>query len=174
MLLSILSSSSKFFQYFKLIINFYKIFLFPLWILKNIHHFLFSYLFPVFTLNFTLQFIFSKLWSGPLRSLMSVIALLNLLLMKIWSVWFTVLPSAEYHVSLWISLCGNVVLLTFKPLDITNWIIFILVLLVVLCKLSLPVVGLYMLSLPNFALKSPCIILMSNLAIWFIFCSNKL
>ena len=29
------------FQYFKLISNFYSIFLFPLWILKNIHHFSF-------------------------------------------------------------------------------------------------------------------------------------
>jgi len=38
-------------------------------------------------------------------------------------------------------------------------------LLVSLCKLSLPMVGLYMLSLPTFALKSPSIILMSDLAI---------
>jgi len=31
-----------------------------------------------------------------------------------------------------------------------------------------------MFSLPTFVLKSPSIILMSDLAIWFIFCSNKL
>ena len=94
---------------------------------------------------------------------MFVIALLNLLLIKTWPIWFAVLPSAEYCVSLWISLCGNV-FLTFKPLDIANWIIFILLLLVSLCKFSLPVVGLYMFSLPTFALKSPSIILMSELA----------
>jgi len=49
------------FQYFKLIIHFYSIFLFPLWILKNIQQFSSLIIFPVFTLNFTLKFIFSKL-----------------------------------------------------------------------------------------------------------------
>ena len=104
--------------------------------------------------------------SGPLSARMSVIALLNLLLIKTWPIWFAVVPSAEYYVSLWISSRGNVVLLTFKPLDIPNWIIFIPLLLVVsLCKFSLPVVGLYMFSLPTFALKSPSTSLMSELAL---------
>jgi len=58
--------------------------------------------------------------SGPLSVLMSVIALLNLLIIKMWSIWFADLPSAEYHVSLRIFLYENVVLLTFKPLDIAN------------------------------------------------------
>ena len=100
-------------QDFKPIINFHNIFLLPLWILKHIHYFLFSvYLFSVFVLNFTLKFILNKLWfdpmSGPLSALMYVIALLNLLLLKTWSIWFVVLPSVEYRFSLWISLCGNV------------------------------------------------------------------
>ena len=53
------------FQYFKLIINFYSIVLFPFWILKKYSQFVFPplYLFPGFTLNFTLKFIFSKLCS---------------------------------------------------------------------------------------------------------------
>ena len=103
--------------------------------------------------------------SGPLIALMSVTTHLNLLLIKTWSICFAVLLSAEYHVSLLISLCGNAVLLTLKPLDIANWIIFILLLLVSLCKLSLPVLGFYV-FLSTFALKSPSIISMSELAIY--------
>jgi uncharacterized membrane protein (DUF2068 family) len=34
--------------------------------------------------------------SGPPSALMSAIAHLNLLLIKTWSIWFAVLPSAEY------------------------------------------------------------------------------
>jgi len=107
--------------------------------------------------------------SGPLHALMCVIAVLNLLLVKTWSVWFVVLPSAEYHVCLWISSCGNVVLLTFKPYRYRKLNPFIPLLFVSLCKLSLPMVGLYMFSLPTFAVISPSIILMIELAIWFIF-----
>ena len=80
----------------------YSCFHFGFWRIFTI--FLFSlYLLPVFTLNFTLKFIFSKLWSypmsGPLSVLMPVIALLNLLPIKTWSIWFAVLPPAKYHVS---------------------------------------------------------------------------
>jgi hypothetical protein len=59
---------------------------------------------------------------------------------------------------LWISLCGNNVLITLKPLDIANLIIVILLLLVSLCEVSLPMAGLHMASLPTFALKYPSIV----------------
>ena len=58
-------------------------------------------------------------------------------------------------------------------IGVSQWI-FILLLLVSLCKLSLPMVGLYKSSLPTFALKYASIILMAELALWFTFCSNKL
>ena len=49
-------------------------------------------------------------------------------------------------------------------IGVSQWI-FILLLLVSLCKLSLPMVGLHMSSLPPFALKYASIILMAELAI---------
>ena len=124
-LLSLLSSSSIFSKISNLLLisTAYSCSHFEFWKVFTI--FLFSvYLFSVLTLSFTLNFIFNKIWSnlmsGPLRALMSVTALLNPLLIKIWFIWFAVLPSAEYDVSLCISLCGNVVLLTFKPSDTAN------------------------------------------------------
>jgi hypothetical protein len=118
-LLSVLLSSSIFYSisYLLLSSTTYSCFHFECW--KKSQFFFSHYItFQSFTLNFTLKFIFSKLWSNPmfrpLSALMSVIALINLLLIKTWSSWFAVLPSAEYHVCLWISLCGNVVLLTLK------------------------------------------------------------
>jgi hypothetical protein len=70
--------------------------LFPLWIFKNIHNFPFSlYLFSVFTLNFILKFILNKLCSDVCCCTSQS---------KTSSIWFAVLPSAEYHVCWWISL----------------------------------------------------------------------
>ena len=109
-LLSLLSSSSIFSRISNLLLisTAYSCTHFEFW--KMFLIFLFSsYLFSVLTLSFTLNFIFNQLWSdpmsGPLRALMSVIELLNLLLIKTWSIWFAVLPSAATIMYVFVHYC---------------------------------------------------------------------
>jgi hypothetical protein len=51
--------------------------------------------------------------------------------------------------------CGNIVLLTVRFLDVAKFTILTPLSLLISCKLSFPIVGLKMPSLPTFALKSP-------------------
>jgi hypothetical protein len=69
--------------------------------------------------------------------------------------------------------CANILLLTVRFLDVTQFTIQNPLLLMILCKLSFPIAGLKMLSLPTLAMKSP-----NKMFTWYLgnlsnICSNS-
>jgi hypothetical protein len=56
----------------------------------------------------------------------------------LWTIWLCVTPSGEVDVCLWMSRCGNVVLLTIRFFEVAKFIILTPLSLVVSCWLSLP------------------------------------
>jgi hypothetical protein len=72
-------------------------------------------------------------------------------------------PSGDVHVYLWMLGCRNIILLTLRFLDVAKFTNVTPLSLLISCKLSFPIVGLKMSSLPTLALKSP-----NRIFIWYL------
>jgi hypothetical protein len=71
-----------------------------------------------------------------------------LLSIELWSIWLCVFPSGDVQVNLRMLRCGNIVLLRIRFLDVAKFTTLIPISLLIWCKLSFPIVGLKMSSLP--------------------------
>ena len=118
------------------------------------------------SLNFATTRQWSVLQSATLKFRKSSILECHLLSINMWSIWLWVFPSAEIQVYLWISRCRNIVLLKTRFFYVAKFTILTPLSLLSWCRLSFPIVGLKIFSLPTFALKSPSIIFIWYLGKW--------
>ena len=79
----------------------------------------------------------------------------RLLSINMWSIWLWVFPSGEVQVYLRMFRWGNIVLFTTRFFDVAKVTILTPLSILCWCKLSFPIVGLKIFSLPTFTLKSP-------------------
>ena len=84
-----------------------------------------------------------------------------------------IFPSGEVQLYLWMFWCRNIVLLTTRFFGMAKCIILTLLSLLSWCRLSFPIVGLTVSSLPNLALKSPNRIFVWYLGKWLKTCLNS-
>ena len=79
------------------------------------------------TANLSLTFATTRQWSvsqsAPLKLRTSSMLDCHLLSINMWSIWLCVFPSGEVQVCLWMSLCGNIVLLTTRFFDVAKFTI---------------------------------------------------
>jgi len=96
----------------------------------------------------------------------------HLLSINMWSIWLWVFLSREVHEYLRRFRRSNFVLFTNEVYDVPNFVILVPLLLLSWCRLSFPIVGLKIFSLPKFALKSPVRIYILYLGKLLIICFN--
>ena len=96
-----------------------------------------------------------------------------LLSMNIWSIWLWVFRSGEVQLYLRMSVYGDIGLLRSRSFDVSEFTILTPLSLLTWCRLSFPIVGWKINSLPNFALKSRNTMFIWYLGIWSKTCSNS-
>ena len=126
------------------------------------HLFRFSILFLVIRAIFCLSLAPTDKWPeselAPLYVLMFSISVAHLLDTNTRSIWFVSLVPGIFQVPLYMSFLCYQVLRTLKLLVVVYCTNRNPLLLVVSCRICLPMVSLYICSLPNLALKSPSVI----------------
>ena len=104
----------------------------------------------------------TKKWSkselAPLYVLIFSVSVVHLLDTNMWSIWLVSLVPGIFQVHLCMSFLGYEVLRTLKLLVVAYCTNRSPLLLVVSCRLCLPMMSLYICSLPSLALKSPSVI----------------
>jgi hypothetical protein len=66
----------------------------------------------------------------------------RLLSIKTWSIWLCVTSSGQVQVCLWMSRCGDVVLLTIRFFEVAKFTTLTPLPLLASCRLLLPIIGL--------------------------------
>ena len=119
------------------------------------------------------QIVISITFISPERSYIEYTRM-SFLSIHIWLLWLWVCPLGEVQLYLWMFQCRNIVLLTARFFDVAKFAIQIPYSLLYWCRLSFPIVGLKIPSLPSFALKSPNGIFVWYLGKWSKTCCNSL